>query len=304
MSMAMVFPGQGSQSVGMLGQWADNAIVRSHFSEASELLGFDLLTLVTEGDPDTLNQTENAQPALLVSSVAYYAVWKEKGLAVPTWMAGHSLGEFSALVCSGALAFKDAVGLVRKRGQLMQKAGDVNPGAMLAVIGLTDEQIAEVCASCSDKGIVSPANFNAPGQVVASGDLAGITALTTAAKEAGAKMVVPLPVSVASHCSLMQEAATDFKESLMAVSWSMPEIPVLHNVSAAESKDVDALRQALIDQLTQPVRWVQTIQALQQAGADQVVECGVGQVLSKLCKRFKPSISGLSFDKAVQTQGE
>lgn len=304
MSMAMVFPGQGSQSVGMLGQWADNDIVRSHFVEASEVLGFDLLALVKNGDPDTLNQTENAQPALLVSSVAYYAVWQDKGLPVPVWMAGHSLGEFSALVCAGALSFKEAVGLVRKRGELMQQAGDAQPGAMLAVIGLTDEQMADVCESCSAGHVVSPANFNAPGQVVASGDLAGIAALATAAKEAGAKMVVPLPVSVASHCSLMQSAADVFKESLMAVSWSMPVIPVLHNVSAAQTDSVEALRQALTDQLTQPVRWVQTVQALQQAGVDQLVECGAGQVLSKLCKRFKPSISGVSFDKAVQTQGE
>ncbi len=298
MSMAMVFPGQGSQAVGMLGAWSEQALVQKRFAAASEVLGFDLLVLVQSGDRDTLNLTVNAQPALLASSVAFYDLWQEKGLPKPAWMAGHSLGEFSALVCAGALGFEEAVALVRERGTLMQQAGEVRQGAMLAVIGLSDEQVTDLCDAA---GNVSPANFNAPGQVVVSGELEAVSVLARSAKEAGARMLVPLPVTVASHCSLMQEATKAFGERLAAVSWSLPNIPVLHNIDAKPRDSVEGIRDALIQQLTQPVQWVATIQQLQSSGVDQIVECGPGQVLSKLCKRFKPAPIGLSFDKACDS---
>lgn len=287
MALALVFPGQGSQSVGMLAELAaEFDTVKNTFAEASEALGYDLWEVASLGPAERLNQTEVTQPAVLTGGVAVWRVYRELGGAMPAFMAGHSLGEYSALVCAGSLAFTDAVKLVAARGRFMQAAVPTGTGAMAAVIGLEDEQVAEACKQVGEQGLVSPANYNAPGQVVIAGESAAVNAAGEAAKALGARKVMPLAVSVPSHCALMKPAAEQLAPLLQATALTAPEVPVLHNVDAAARNDADAIRQALTEQLYQPVRWTQTVQQLLASNVEQLAECGPGKVLAGLIKRI------------------
>ncbi len=297
MTLAMLFPGQGSQSVGMLGEYAEHPIVLDHFQRASDCLGYDLHAMVTAGEAAVLNQTVHAQPALLVTSVAFYALWCAQSLPLPSIMAGHSLGEFSALTCAGAITFEEAVRLVSVRGQCMQSAA-TRQGGMQAIVGLDDQAVIDLCSAYAGEGVVTAANFNSPGQVVISGDLQAVETVGQSAKAAGAKMVVALPVSVASHCDLMAPAVAPFAEALRTVNWQAPSIPVVHNADLQSHASADAICEVLLKQLTAPVRWTETIQLLSERGVTEWVECGAGQVLSRLCKRFKPPLKALAFAKA------
>ncbi|HIJ22541.1 MAG: ACP S-malonyltransferase [Gammaproteobacteria bacterium] len=287
MKLAFVFPGQGSQSIGMLtGLAAHFPAVTETFSEASDSLGFDLWNMVSEGSKETLNQTINTQPAMLAAGVACWRVWQQQGGAAPSVMAGHSLGEYSALVCAGALHFEDAIKLVAERGRLMQEAVPVGQGAMAAILGLEDEQVRSVCNSAADGGVVEAVNFNAPGQVVIAGSTDAVERATALAKEAGAKRALPLPVSVPSHSSLMREAAERFAEAMTPITINPPEIPVINNVDVSAEIEPDSVRGSLIRQLYNPVRWVETVQEMKSAGVDTLIECGPGKVLAGLNKRI------------------
>ena len=287
MKLAFVFPGQGSQSIGMLTGLADHfPAVTETFSEASDSLGFDLWNMVSEGSKETLNQTINTQPAMLAAGVACWRVWQQQGGAAPSVMAGHSLGEYSALVCAGALHFEDAIKLVAERGRLMQEAVPVGQGAMAAILGLEDEQVRSVCNSAADGGVVEAVNFNAPGQVVIAGSTDAVERATALAKEAGAKRALPLPVSVPSHSSLMREAAERFAEAMTPITINPPEIPVINNVDVSAEIEPDSVRGSLIRQLYNPVRWVETVQEMKSAGVDTLIECGPGKVLAGLNKRI------------------
>lgn len=288
--LAYIFPGQGSQSVGMMTAWDDHqSTVDSVFDEASEALGYDLRVLVTDGPEARLNQTEVTQPAMLCSGVASYRVVCEAGLPAAEMMAGHSLGEYTALVCADSLGLADAVRLVARRGQLMQSAVAVGDGAMAAIIGLDDDKVIEACQGV-DSGIVEAVNFNAPGQVVIAGQKAAVDAAMEAAKALGAKRALPLPVSVPSHCALMQDAATRLGAELESISIEMPRVAVLHNQSATAAASVDEIRQRLQLQLYQPVRWVSCVQAMQQQGIETLIECGPGKVLTGLTRRIDKSL--------------
>lgn len=299
--LALVFPGQGSQSVGML-----NALAAAHpqvgevFAEASDALGFDLWQLVSSGPEDQLNLTLNTQPAMLAAGVATYRVWQAQGGPTPTWLAGHSLGEYSALVCAGALAFSDAIQLVRERARFMQEAVPAGQGAMAAVLGLDDAAVEAVCAAVSNADSrVTPANFNAPGQVVIAGHAAAVAEAVSTAKAAGAKRAVLLPVSVPSHCPLMQPAAERLAEQLAQTAVNVPQMTVIHNADVASHASADAVRDALARQLFQPVRWVESVQAIHAQGATQIIECGPGKVLLGLNKRIAASAHHASlFDPA------
>ncbi len=300
MSLAFVFPGQGSQSVGML---ADLAAaypqVEATFAEASEVLGYDLWKLVQEGPAEELNQTHITQPAMLSAGVAVWRVWNEKGGAQPAVMAGHSLGEYTALVCAGALAFKDAVALVAERGRLMQEAVPAGTGAMAAILGLEDQQVAEVCAAAAEGQVLSPVNFNSPGQVVVAGHAEAVNRAVEGAKEAGAKRALLLPVSVPSHCALMQPAADKLAERLAGIEVKAPAIPVINNVDVAVTDDAAAIRDALVRQLHSPVRWVETVQKMAADGVDALIECGPGKVLAGLNKRIERDMAADAlFDSA------
>lgn len=299
MSLSMMFPGQGSQSVGMLGDLATDSAVIALFSQASDILGYDLLELVEKDPQGLLNQTEYTQPALLATSVAFYNHWIASGAQRPAAMTGHSLGEWSALVCSGSLPFVQAVELVQKRGQYMQAAGDQRPGAMAAVIGLADNEVTAVCASI-ESGTVVPANLNCPGQVVVSGDLAAVDQLVIDAKAAGAKMVVKLPVSVASHSPLMESARESLAADLSQVVFAAPEMPLFHNYDVATHVQSDEIKAVLLAQLTNSVRWVECLSQLSTT-AEDMIECGPGKVLTGLARRMKPRISGKAFFDALQT---
>ena len=294
----MIFPGQGSQSVGMLGQLADAfPVVKATFSEASSVLGYDLWQRVKDGPVDLLNQTTCTQPALLSAGVATWRCWQERSPQLPAMMAGHSLGEYTALVCADAIAFGDAVALVEKRGEHMQHAVPEGTGAMAAILGLDDAQVIDVCAQAAQDDVVSAVNFNSPGQVVIAGSAAAVERAMQLAKQAGAKRALPLPVSVPSHCSLMQPAADAFAADLAALEIRSPVIPVLHNVDVKAHAEPDAIRAALSGQLYNPVRWVETIRAMRSAGIDTVFEMGPGKVLAGLNKRIDKSMPGI----AVQT---
>lgn len=285
MSLAFVFPGQGSQTVGMLGAMAEaHDVVRATFDEAGEVLGLGLWELVAEGPQERLNQTEITQPVLLAASTALWRAWQAAGGDSPAILAGHSLGEYSALVCADALDFSDAVALVHQRGRLMQEAVPAGEGAMAAILGLDDDLVAECCAAVD--GIVSPANFNAPSQVVIAGTAAAVADAVVRCTEAGARRAVELQVSGPFHCELMAPAQEGFAAALDAVELRMPKIPVLHNVDAAVADSIDGLRGKLIDQIAQPVQWTRCAQAMIGAGADRFVECGAGKVLSGLLKRI------------------
>lgn len=294
MSIAVVFPGQGSQSVGMLSELSENfPIVGEAFKEASDVLGFDLWNMVQAGPVESLNQTENTQPAMLTAGVAVWRVWNEVEGSSPAAMAGHSLGEYTALVCSGSLSFADAVGLVAERGRQMQAAVPVGTGAMAAVLGLDDEAVRDACSSASEGQVVEAVNFNSPGQVVIAGDKAAVERAIAVAKEAGAKRAMLLPVSVPSHCQLMKPAADSMAERLASTNFLTPGITVLHNVDVESHESADAIRAALAEQLYKPVRWVETVQALSSQGVSQLVELGPGKVLAGLTRRIDKSLQGV-----------
>lgn len=287
MSLAFVFPGQGSQSVGMLAALADaHPIIADTFQQASDALGFDLWSLVQNGPEDQLNQTTNTQPAMLTAGVAVWRLWKSEGGATPVVMAGHSLGEYTALVCAESLAFEDGVKLVADRGRFMQQAVPEGEGAMAAIIGPDDDAVRALCEKFIDSDVLAPVNFNSPGQVVIAGSAAAVQRAVDGAKEFGAKRALLLPVSVPSHCSLMHGAAEQMAERLQSVNLNTPETPVLHNFSVKAESDPEAIKQALVSQIEQPVRWVETIRKMAADGVDRLVECGPGKVLVGLNKRI------------------
>jgi [acyl-carrier-protein] S-malonyltransferase len=299
-TLAFIFPGQGSQAVGMLKQLAaDYPQVRETFAEASAELGRDLWQLAAEGPAEVLNQTENTQPAMLAAGVAVWRCWEARGGPAPAAMAGHSLGEYTALVCAGAIGFTDAIALVAERARLMQAAVPPGEGAMAAILGLTDAQVIDLCAAQAQGEVLEAVNFNAPGQVVIAGQALAVQRALTAAKAAGAKRALLLPVSVPSHCALMRDAAARLRARIDTIDVQMPEIPVLHNVSVATAADTAALRDLLVRQLHSPVRWVESVQALAAMGIHQVIEAGPGKVLAGLGKRIDQSMTTLSvFDSA------
>ena len=291
---AFVFPGQGSQSVGMMNFLSDNDLVKKTFYDASLALGYDLWDLVHNGPEEKLNQTEYSQPALLAAGVAMWRLCLESGVCMPDYLAGHSLGEYTALACAGAISLEDAVLLVAKRGRLMQNAVAQGSGAMAAVLGLGNEQIEELCQANATGEVLQAANFNAPGQVVIAGGTAAIQWAANQAKELGAKRVVILPVSVPSHCKLMLPAAEEFKPYLVQVSWQKPKIPVVHNVDLAMHDSIEDICTALVLQLYKPVRWVETILKLVNLGVTEISECGPGKVLTSLNKRIHNKIKLIS----------
>lgn len=300
MSLALVFPGQGSQSVGMLAELAAaESQVEATFAEASEALGYDLWKIVAEGPAEELNQTHITQPAMLSAGIAVWRIWQAKGGATPAVMAGHSLGEYTALVAAGAIGFADAVALVAERGKLMQEAVPAGTGSMAAILGLDDDKVVDVCSHAAVGEVVSAVNFNANGQVVIAGHVAAVERAVELAKEAGAKRAVILPVSVPSHCDLMKPAAEKLAERLAAINVSAPQIPVINNADVSKAADADAIRDALVRQLYSPVRWVETVQAMAGEGVDTLIECGPGKVLVGLNKRIVKEMNTIAlFDPA------
>lgn len=296
-SLAFVFPGQGSQKVGMLADIASQfSIVKETFDEASEVLAYDVWDMIQNGEQEQLNLTERTQPILLTSSVALWRAWQQKQGAEPALMAGHSLGEFSALVCAGSLAFADAVALVRDRGQFMQTAVPVGEGAMAAVLGLSDEKIQEVCEGLAGEGVVEAVNFNSPGQVVIAGAVAAVEKAIAACKEAGAKRAMPLPVSAPFHTSLMKPAGEKLAEKVAELTVKSPVIPVVHNVHAQTESDPEKIKALLVQQIYSPVNWVGCVETMLAAGIEQTVECGPGTVLSGLNRRVKKSLQVFSLE--------
>lgn len=294
--LAFVFPGQGSQAVAMLSEFSDNTIVQDTFAQASAALGYDLWQLVAQGPAEKLNQTNFTQPALLTASVALWRVWQAESDITPDVMAGHSLGEYSALVCAGVISLSEAVVLVEKRGELMQACVPAGVGAMAAVIGLADEAIIEACESAKETQVVSAVNFNSPGQVVIAGHKEAVERAGELCKEAGAKRVLPLPVSVPSHCALMADAATQLAGELDKVTFNSPVVNVVNNVDVAVETSPEAIKEALIKQLYSPVRWSETITQLGEQGIEKVVEVGPGKVLQGLNKRINKAIKSVSFN--------
>ncbi len=291
-SLAFVFPGQGSQSLGMLAELgAQYPLILETFAEASEALGYDLWALTQQGPQEQLDQTDKTQPAILTASVALWRLWLAEGGARPAYVAGHSLGEYSALVAAGSLSLADAVRLVERRGQLMQQAVPAGQGAMAAILGLEDADVVAACADCAQGEVVSAVNFNSPGQVVIAGAKAAVERAMEACKAKGAKRALPLPVSVPSHCELMRPAAERFAESIAAIDWQAPRIPLVQNVSAGVAVDLNTLKRDLLEQLYKPVRWVQSVQYLATQGATELVECGPGKVLAGLNKRCADGVN-------------
>ncbi|MFV0487114.1 MAG: ACP S-malonyltransferase [Vibrio fluvialis] len=284
---AIVFPGQGSQAVGMLAELGEQYdVVKQTFAEASDALGYDLWVLVQNGPAEDLNQTFRTQPALLASSVAIWRVWQELGLEQPEVLAGHSLGEYSALVCAGVIDFKAAIKLVELRGQLMQEAVPAGTGAMYAIIGLDDAAIAKACEEAAQGDVVSPVNFNSPGQVVIAGQKDAVERAGALCKEAGAKRALPLPVSVPSHCALMKPAAEKLAVALEALAFNTPQIPVINNVDVVAETDPAKIKDALVRQLHSPVRWTEGVEKMAEQGIEKLIEVGPGKVLTGLTKRI------------------
>ncbi|MGF1698850.1 ACP S-malonyltransferase [Photobacterium makurazakiensis] len=300
---AIVFPGQGSQTVGMLAELAEQfAIVKQTFAEASEALGYDLWALVQNGPAEDLNQTHRTQPALLTASVTIWRVWQQQGGEQPALLAGHSLGEYSALVCAGVIDFKEAVKLVELRGQLMQEAVPAGVGAMSAIIGLDNDAIAKACEEAAQDQICSPVNFNSPGQVVIAGNKEAVERANVLCKEAGAKRALPLPVSVPSHCALMQPAAEKLAIALESIEFSAPALPVINNADVATETDPAAIKQALVKQLHSPVRWTESVERMVSEGVESLLELGPGKVLTGLTKRINRSLSGAAVNDTASLE--
>jgi [acyl-carrier-protein] S-malonyltransferase len=300
-SLAFVFPGQGSQSVGMLAELAAaHGEVKATFDEASQGAGIDLWALSQQGPEDQLNRTENTQPALLAASVAVWRVWRKLGGAQPAQLSGHSLGEYSALVCAGALPLHDAAALVAERGRLMQAAVPAGVGAMAAILGGDDAQIAAVCAEVAQGQVVAPANFNSPGQLVIAGHAEAVDRALARLAEQGVKKAVKLAVSVPSHTALMHEAADKLGERMASIAWQLPSIPVVQNADARAHASLEDIRGALQRQLYLPVRWTECVQALVAGGATRMAECGPGKVLAGLIKRIDKSVEA----RAIGTPSE
>lgn len=292
MTRAIVFPGQGSQAVGMVADlYESSEVVKNTFSEASDALGYDMWALVSEDSEGKLNQTEYTQPALLTASVAIWREYLAKGGERPSMLAGHSLGEYSALVCAEVMSLADGVQLVQKRGQYMQEAVPAGTGAMAAIIGLDDELVKKACDDAAEGAVVSPVNFNSPGQIVIAGEKAAVERAMVLAKEAGAKRALPLPVSVPSHCALMKPAADKLAADLASLTFNTPVIAVVNNVDVAQPQAPESIKEALVKQLYSPVRWTETIMEFAKLGVTEVIECGPGKVLTGLGKRIDKSIS-------------
>ena len=300
MKFAFFFPGQGSQSLGMMNGFEGRAEVEATFDEASAALGQDLWAMMNGSDAAPINETVNTQPLMLAAGVATYRAYLEAGGKTPAVVAGHSLGEYSALVAAGALSFADAVKLVRLRAELMQSAVPQGVGAMAAVLGLDDDQVQAICAQAAQGEVVEAVNFNSPGQVVIAGKVAAVERAMAAAKEAGAKRALPLPVSVPSHCSLMKPAAEKLAEALQNVAIHTPQIRVIHNADVAAYDDADKIKDALVRQLYSPVRWTETVNALVAEGIAESAECGPGKVLAGLAKRINKEAACTALTNAEQ----
>lgn len=299
MNFAFVFPGQGSQSVGMMAAYGESAVVRQAFAEASDALGQDLWQMVAEGPAELLAQTVNTQPMMLTAGIAVYREWIARGGAVPALVAGHSLGEYSALVAAGALGFAEAVKLVRLRAQAMQEAVPQGEGAMAALLGLDEAQAIEACAEAAQGDVVSAANLNSPGQIVIAGSKAAVERAIVTAKARGAKRAVLLPVSAPFHCALMKPAAERLEQALAGIEVRVPTIPVLNNVDVAVEDQPERIKDALVRQAYSPVRWIETVQAIAGRGVTHVFECGPGKVLAGMTKRIEASLqSGAIADVA------
>ena len=292
MKFALVFPGQGSQSVGMMAAYGDAPVIRATFDEASAALGRDLWQLVADGPAEALSQTVNTQPLMLTAGIAVYRFWLERGGPVPAMVAGHSLGEYSALVAAGVLQLKDAVPLVELRAKAMQAAVPAGEGAMAAVMGLDAEGVVAACAEAAQGQVVQAVNFNEPKQTVIAGHKAAVERAAEAVKARGAKRALMLPVSAPFHCALMQPAADALKIPLAGLDFGTPRIPVVNNVDAAQLVDPMAIRDALVRQAASPVRWVETMQVMHAAGVTHVFECGPGKVLAGLVKRCVDGLGG------------
>ncbi|HBV75349.1 MULTISPECIES: ACP S-malonyltransferase [Vibrio] len=289
---AVVFPGQGSQTVGMLAELGEQyEVVKTTFAEASEALGYDLWALVQNGSVEDLNETHRTQPALLAASVAIWRVWQEVGGEQPQMVAGHSLGEYSALVCAGVIDFKQAIKLVALRGELMQQAVPAGVGAMYAIIGLDDDAIAKACEEAAQGEVVSPVNFNSPGQVVIAGNKAAVERAGELCKAAGAKRALHLPVSVPSHCALMKPAADKLAEALADIEFNAPVVPVINNVDVIAETDPAKIKDALVRQLYSPVRWTEGVVVMHDQGVENLLEFGPGKVLTGLTKRIVKALS-------------
>jgi [acyl-carrier-protein] S-malonyltransferase len=292
MNFAFVFPGQGSQSVGMMAAYGESAVIRQAFAEASDALGQDLWQMIAEGPADVLAQTVNTQPLMLTAGIAVYREWIARGGAVPALVAGHSLGEYSALVAAGALDFAEAVKLVRLRAQAMQEAVPQGEGAMAALLGLDEAQAIEACAEAAQGDVVSAANLNSPGQIVIAGSKAAVERAIVTAKAKGAKRAVLLPVSAPFHCALMKPAAERLQQALVEIEVRVPSIPVLNNVDVAVEDQPGRIKDALVRQAYSPVRWIETVQEIARRGATHVFECGPGKVLAGMTKRIEGSLQG------------
>jgi len=302
-TLAFVFPGQGSQKIGMLADLAENyPVITQTFAEASEVLGYDLWDLVQNGTQEDITLTERTQPLLLTASVAVWRVWQQEGGAQPSLMAGHSLGEWSALVCAGVVNFKDAVRLVRNRGAYMQEAVPQGQGAMAAIIGLDDDIIKSICTDACQGEEVAAVNFNSPGQVVIAGNAAAVERAIEGCKSAGAKRALPLPVSAPFHTYLMKPAADRLADEIMATEFSEPQTLIVHNVHAQTESDPEKIKQLMIDQICSPVLWVDCVKTLTSNGIDTVVECGAGKVLSGLCKRIERSLGAQATEEPVNLE--
>lgn len=296
-NLAFVFPGQGSQKTGMLADLANTfPLVKTLFAEASEVLGYDLWNLVQNGTQEEINLTERTQPLLLTASVAVWRLWQQEGGVKPALMAGHSLGEWSALVCADVVAFADAVRLVQHRGRYMQEAVPAGQGGMAAIIGLDDERILTACAEAAQGDVVSAVNFNSPGQVVIAGSAAAVERASALCKDAGAKRALPLPVSAPFHTSLMKPAAERLQQLVDETVFKAPSVPVIHNVTAAAESDPAAIRALMIEQIYSPVRWVDCVNTMSTAGVSYTLECGPGKVLSGLNKRINKELTTLSIE--------
>jgi len=292
MNFAFVFPGQGSQSVGMMAAYGESAVIRQAFAEASDALGQDLWQMIAEGPADVLAQTVNTQPLMLTAGIAVYHEWIARGGAVPALVAGHSLGEYSALVAAGALDFAEAVKLVRLRAQAMQEAVPQGEGAMAALLGLDEAQAIEACAEAAQGDVVSAANLNSPGQIVIAGSKAAVERAIVTAKAKGAKRAVLLPVSAPFHCALMKPAAERLQQALVEIEVRVPSIPVLNNVDVAVEDQPGRIKDALVRQAYSPVRWIETVQEIARRGATHVFECGPGKVLAGMTKRIEGGLQG------------